>query len=111
MLDENKNAIPLDDPFRVQMDFESRKVGRDEINGLVVSTVFLALDHSLGSNEKQLFETMIFNDGVSCDERGDSEGHYMRRYATWNEALRGHKEACTLIAELGKAKDDKSEQI
>lgn len=63
-------------------------------NDVMVSTVFLGLDHSYSfsdSNPKPiLFETMIFG--------GDEDG-YQERYATWDEAVEGHKAACKLIKE------------
>lgn len=49
-----------------------------------VSTVFLGLDHSYGEGPLRLFETMIF--GGKFDEE-------VWRYATWNEAEKGHKAA------------------
>jgi len=49
-----------------------------------VSTVFLGLDHNhTGKGPPILFETMVF--GGPMDD-------YMRRYATWEEAEKGHAE-------------------
>ena len=67
---------------------EARRVKRtvynDPVNDneIVISTVFLGLDHSF-SNEGPpiLFETMVFGG------RFDQE---MERYATWDQAVRGH---------------------
>lgn len=50
---------------------------------IVVSTVFLGLDHSYGGRPKW-FETMIF---------GTSLNDYQRRYELWEEAEAGHREA------------------
>lgn len=55
-------------------------------NGLLVSTVFLGLDHNWSSDPNDpahIFETMVFlNDSLS---EIDTE-----RYATYEEALQGH---------------------
>jgi hypothetical protein len=62
-----------------------RTVGRDVIaDEVLVSTVFLGLDHNFGgSGPPVLFETMVFHG----DDYGDVR---MRRYSTWEEAERGH---------------------
>lgn len=59
-----------------------------EIKGhhVVVSTVFLGLDHSsAGSEWPVLWETMIFGLPSSMD------GEYQRRYASRKAALEGHQ--------------------
>ena len=64
-----------------------RSVARTELyDGVVcVSTVFLGLDYNfLGSGPPILYETMIFADGLDCDE-------YQDRYATRIEAETGHE--------------------
>lgn len=48
---------------------------------IVVSTVFLGIDHNFFAGPPILFETMVF--GGPCD--GD-----MERYTTWDEAETGH---------------------
>jgi hypothetical protein len=59
--------------------------------GAQVSTVFLAIDHALGSQtEPVLFETMIFWPGHALD---DSQW----RYHTRDEALAGHEAAIALV--------------
>lgn len=64
-------------------------VGNDVMNGILVSTVFLGIDHnfnprSTGNREPILFETMIF---------GGKHDLYQRRYSTWQEAEIGHKKS------------------
>lgn len=62
---------------------ENRRVRHTLINKrrhIFVSTVFLGIDH--GFQEKLWFETMIF--GTSIDQAMD-------RYATWEEAEKGHE--------------------
>ncbi len=63
-------------------DIKNRKVAKDIIGEIEVSTVFSGLDHNWGGGEPLLFETMIFG-----GER-DEEQH---RYHTWKEAEKGHK--------------------
>lgn len=60
-----------------------RVVARTELpGGVVVSTVFLGLDHAFGLGEPQLYETMIF--GGALDGTQD-------RYATRAAAENGHR--------------------
>lgn len=61
-----------------------RHVARTNVGCLWVSTVFLGLDHSFGSGEPLLFETIVFN--------GD-EVESQDRCSTWDEAERHHAEA------------------
>jgi hypothetical protein len=51
-----------------------------------VSTVFLGIDHSFLEEQPILFETMVFAEGGSAEEDA------CERYATWEEAERGHEE-------------------
>ena len=60
----------------------------DELPGnVVVSTVFLGIDHCMTGGPPVLFETMIFG-GVHAD--------YQERYTTYADALEGHARALTL---------------
>lgn len=60
-----------------------RKMGLDTC--IIISTVFLGLDHSHSAHGAPLlFETMVFNGAYD---------QYFERYATWEEAERGHKRA------------------
>jgi hypothetical protein len=59
----------------------NRIVARDTIGCVLVSTVFLGLDHNHFGSPPLLFETMIF--GGPLDD-----SHW--RYSTWYEALNGH---------------------
>lgn len=61
-----------------------RHVAQETVKGILVSTVFLGLDHGFGSNSQPiLFETMTFN------ETGEVLS-IQERYATWDEAEAGH---------------------
>lgn len=71
-------------------DFEdtpSRIVGREELdNGLLVSTVWMGIDHNWGCNNRPLiFESMVF---LQNHRGGELD---VWRYSTWEEAFRGHK--------------------
>lgn len=59
----------------------NRRVASDTIDGVRISTVFLALDHSFGEGPPMLFETMVF--GGPLDEEQD-------RCTTWEEAEAMH---------------------
>lgn len=68
---------------------KDRVVSKDELSGgVLVSTVFLGLDHSFGSGPPILFETMIFG--------GPHDG-YQERYSSWDEAEKGHKKALAKV--------------
>jgi hypothetical protein len=66
-----------------------RIVKRDEIGDILISTVFLGLDHSWtpGGNPV-LWETMIF---------GGEHDHYQDRYTSHEDAIEGHKKALKLV--------------
>jgi len=86
---------------------EDRKtIDRYESKEFTVSTVFLGLDHSFEENEPPiLFETLVFN--------GNLDGE-MRRYHTWEEAVKGHNnmvKLCGGIAKRKKEENIKEEEI
>lgn len=69
-----------------------RALARDEINGSVVSTVFLGMDYNfLGDGPPILWETMVFNK--------DRDSDLQQRYASKDEALRGHMEIVKKLKE------------
>jgi hypothetical protein len=75
-------------------DTDKRRVARDELDGVSVSTVFLGLDHSFGEGPPLIFETLIF--GGKLDQE-------MWRYSTWDEAVAGHKHAVAQAIEAQRA--------
>lgn len=87
-----KEAVPCDSVEEWGRWYETadRRVAKDWVNGMLVSTVFLGLDHNWGGGTPLLFETMVFPEG-SCDER------YMERYETWEEAEVGHGRAIAWV--------------
>jgi hypothetical protein len=67
----------------------STSVAATTINGRLVSTVFLALDHSWGApGPPLLWETMIIN----------ASPEYQQRYRSRAAAVRGHEDACGAAA-------------
>jgi len=63
---------------------KERRVAHTRIKGVSISTVFLGLDHSFDDNSLPLlFETMVFSGKL---------GEEQERYATWEQAEKGHKE-------------------
>jgi hypothetical protein len=67
---------------------ERKVVKQDYIGDILVSTVFLGLDHAWNSDIPVLWETMIF---------GGEHDQYQERYTSHEDALEGHKTALTLI--------------
>lgn len=92
ILDEHHRAIPCADLMEWARWFEAadRRVARDEVGDVEVSTVFLGLDHSHGRGAPMLFETMTFGGGPRTDE-------WCSRYSTWDEALAGHGEVVRAV--------------
>lgn len=68
-------------------DWYARKTGvgfsiaQDKVGEQGVSTVYLGLDHSFGTESPILWETMVF---PGCD--------VCVRYCTYEEAMQGHRE-------------------
>jgi len=88
ILDEHGNPVQEHDFVTWANWFQTanRIVARDEIGGVIISTVFLGSDLVYGRNE--LFETTVFggiNDGAQI------------RYDTREHALQGHAAAVILI--------------
>lgn len=78
----------------------SRKtVKRDEIGDILVSTVFLGLDHGWDSDVPVLWETMIF---------GGKHDQYQKRYTSYKDALKGHEKALMLIIKENGQKSKRS---
>ena len=81
--------VPCEDVLVWAQSFENsdRTVAKTTQNDILVSTVFLGIDHNFGDGPPLLFETMIF---------GGEHDRYCNRYSTWEEAEGGHKTACAL---------------
>ena len=86
MLDANHNIVEVLDVIEWATWFESadRRVMKETIGDIELSTVFLGLNHNYSGEGKPLwFETLIFG--------GEFDGE-MWRYSTYNEAVDGHRE-------------------
>lgn len=100
ILDEDgRTPIPTDDltamgEWRVQHPPTEPPVavGKADVGGLHVSTVFLVHDHRhWGEGPPILWETMIFHGGA------DGDGREQWRYSSYEAALAGHNH---VVAEL-----------
>lgn len=68
---------------------ENRIVEHTQIGDVLISTVFLGMNHNWRpDDEPLLFETMIFG--------GDFDNNQFR-YATWGEAEEGHAECVRMV--------------
>jgi hypothetical protein len=77
--------------------FCEKHVGKTIINGWLISTVWLGLNHSFFKDHAPLiFETMIFKDNPDIPNCEICE-HYQERYCTYESALIGHEEACETV--------------
>lgn len=74
----------------IWVDRKRNTVARNEFGDVLVSTVFLGIDHSFGMGESApiLFETMILG--------GEYDG-YQIRCSDWNTAQKHHNQALELI--------------
>src|SRR5262245_51211915 len=95
VLDENRNAVPVNDfeEFSKKFNFDDlqRIVKQEYIGTIFISTVFLGTNRNHGSDGPPLvFETMIFDP----NEDGGS-GIPFDHYSTWTEAELGRSEEHT----------------
>lgn len=71
------------------MENHDRTVGKTMVKDILISTVFIGLNHNfLNPANPLLFETMIF---------GGKHDPDCRRYSTWEEAQEGHKKIVKLV--------------
>ena len=89
-------AVTDEDVWIRFMAEENRKIRVTECGPLVVSTVFMAIDHAL-EGRPELFETMVFVDG---------EGGEFLRCFTYHEALEQHKKMCLAVGLSDLLTDD-----
>ncbi len=113
ILNEAGQAVPEPDLLTWARWFETsdRQLAEDEIGDIRVSTVFLGLDHSFGDGPPLLWESMAFGApelrkifGRKRPIREDMgvqfESLDQRRYATREDALRGHAEMVSQVHRL-----------
>lgn len=98
---EDDEGVPYAVPEESAQDWartltqEKRRVAKDEVDGYLISTVFLGMDHRYGEGEPLLYETMVFGaDGVGKE-------CFMERYSTRKDALEGHKSITEAVSKLG----------
>lgn len=91
---DGKMAIACDDldkwiEWWKQVGNEGRIVAQDQVGDVLVSTVFLAINHQFRPHGPPLiFETMVFGGPLDQEQR---------RYSTWEEAEAGHKEILAAV--------------
>lgn len=93
LLDDNKKPyqVSLAESYKLYENMDMKVTARDQVNEVVISTVFLGIDHNIlnsSSNVPVLWETMIFN--------GEHDG-YQERYTSHEDALAGHQRALDLV--------------
>lgn len=79
--------------FRPDFNWETRFNLKTELNGYLVSTVDLGIDHNFLGDKPLYYETMIFN------HNSDEEVGYQCRYSTEEEARQGHLDAIQYVKE------------
>lgn len=103
ILNENGDPIPESDTLAWAAWFENnnekRRLARDDVGPLCVSTVFLGIDHAFGGPTPVLFESMVFRDGIEF-------GDYSARYHTREEALAGHRSIVLRLQEGGGCSEE-----
>ena len=86
ILDESHQLVEVDLLTWAKFfeDIKKHRVASTERGHILVSTVFLGIDHNFTNiGDPLLFETMVF---------GGLKNDYQIRYHTWDEAMRGHLE-------------------
>lgn len=68
---------------------KERRVDRHKVGGVIVSTVFLCLDHAFGGGPPVVFETLV---------SGGEHDQHMERYCTWAEAEDGHARIVEMVS-------------
>ena len=83
----DRNGKPLTNAdYMLLFTYQPYKVLRKEkVGELLVSTVWLGLNHSYENDTPIIFETMVFEN--------DTDSVYTERYATEQQALMGHGKA------------------
>lgn len=95
--DRNGDRLPefwLTEPNLRETSKTDHRVAVTRIGLVLVSTVWLGLDHNHGYGPPMLFETMLF-----CDDSDDPRNHCLTRYSSEEAALRGHLAAVDALRE------------
>ncbi len=88
----NGEPISVEQWGNAMQNMEDKIVARDVIDGFLVSTVWLGVNHNFDGGEPIIFETMIFPEGNWSEV-------YMDRYSTREQALAGHEVAIAWLKE------------
>lgn len=86
--DRQGNEIDAIEWGKLFGDLSYKTVARTERGDILISTVWLGLDHNWGDGPPLIFETMIF---------GGPEDEWCQRYPTEAEALEGHETAVRMV--------------
>ncbi len=90
---KGQGVVPIDDLFAwawwIEKNLEARRVAETRLGAVRISTVFLGLNYGFGGSPLW-FETMIFGGGMDGVQW---------RYATWDEAAKGHLMAVIEVRE------------
>jgi hypothetical protein len=97
ILDENDNPIPEPDLMKWAKSFQkgSRLVAKDEIGDVLISTVFLGLDHNFGqSGPPILWETIVFGGAhdQDCDRCAGTRADAMAMHGRMLAKVAGSEE-------------------
>jgi hypothetical protein len=95
ILDKDGNPVSEPDTMKWGEFFENincRGVGRTEVANVMVSTVFLGIDHQFGDGPPILWETMVFGGTLDGEQR---------RYSSKEDAKRGHAEMVKKVESEG----------
>ena len=91
LLDGDKKPynVTLEESYKLYDNPEMKITKQEYIGDILVSTVFLGIDHSFGKSEiPVLWETMVF---------GGLYNEFTQRYTSHEEALKGHSEIINMI--------------
>jgi hypothetical protein len=108
ILDEHGQPVPCDDlmTWGRWMEDGHRHVAKDRDEGpdggeVLVSTVFLGLDHRFGGDGPPvLWETLVFGGALNGE---------MARYTSLADALAGHQAMCAKVGAQGSHRPGKQE--
>ena len=80
----------------METELDARRVAWKEVEGSMVSTVFIGIDHAWLGGPPQLFETMVFGGPLDREQF---------RCSTWEQAEAMHEAVCARIrAALSKSR-------
>lgn len=92
--DMDGNPITMEE--WADLDANNRSLAADEVDGYMVSTAFLGLNHNFGSGDPLIFETMVFAQHGDLLELDQMQW----RYSTKNAALKGHAKVIDMIRHI-----------